>query len=161
MGPFFLGIEAFGAFGTGPSPTFGGGADLGLLYRSFSVELDARVVASSSVEASPGKIGTWQGMLSLAPCALVRFLSVCGVGTLGVLRAHGQGFTLSENSTVPFFTVAARGAAERAFGGRWWVRASAEIGSPIVRAQLLLDGLPVWMTPRVSVITGVAGGAFF
>jgi hypothetical protein len=156
-----LRLDALAAAGVGPAPALGGGLGLSVRQRQLSLEIDARAIGPSGAAAGGGRVVTWVGMLSLAPCAHWSSFAGCAVGSVGGMWAEGEGFALSETSTVPYFAAGARLAWERSLGDRWWLRAALDASAVVGRARLLLSGRDAWVSPRVNAVLGLGAGVHF
>jgi hypothetical protein len=160
-GQLSLGVDVLAATGLGPGPALGVGVDVGVRRRRWSLELDARAVMPSRADMAGGTVTAWLGMLALAPCGHFHAFAACAVGGVGALRGRGEGFVLTDSTTLPTFSVGARVVWERSVGERWWVRASAELNAVVGRAHLLVDGNEAWVSPRINAILVVSGGSRF
>jgi hypothetical protein len=161
LGELSLGIDALVAVGLGPGPAFGTGLRVGLGRTRLLLELEVRAVASTSVSVDGGSIVAWAGMVSLAPCARFGAFAACALGSVGGVRAHGEGFALPQTATLPYAAVGARALAQRRLGRGWWVRAAADLNGVVARSHLLLDGEEAWVSPRVNGVLALSAGAHF
>ncbi len=156
-----VGVEALGSAGLGPGLAPGAGIEVGLSRKQWSLELDGRAVASSSTDVAGGSVSAWLASLSIAPCRHFAALAACAVAGAGVLRGRGEGFAITDATTLPTFSAGARVAWEKLVGDNWWMRVSAELNAVLGRATLQLDGNDAWMAPRINGVLVLSGGKRF
>ena len=97
------------AFGTAPAPAFGASLEVDARWRSVSIGLEGRALASTSLEAAGG--GTVSSSLllaSLVPCAHFGLARFCGLASLGALQGRGAGVAAPERDTTPFAALGGR-----------------------------------------------------
>jgi hypothetical protein len=103
------------------------------------------------------EVRAWRAAAAIAPClpARTRF-ALCVPVRGAVMRAEATaGLARANVVTLPLVEVGARGRAALGLGGPWALGFVADVGVPLLRARLLVDGGGVWRTPPITAWLGV------
>lgn len=156
-GPTVL-VGAGVSAGLGISPNIVGLGRLSVTaaWSHAAVEL-AGEVSSPSATSRPGGGGFSQEELlaSLAGCGVLRSLSACAVGKIGELRVVGQGVDVPLATSGLELQAGLRLAASHSLGRRTSIIAHTEGLVRLARGAIMLDSMPVWITPRFAALFGV------
>ena len=98
---------------------------------------------------------------SVAGCGHGGVFAACLTGTLGALRARGDGVDVPTTPVGLFSQVGARLAATLDFAGRYFVSARVDGLIMLTTWTVTLNQTAAWTTPRVGALIGVDVGATF
>jgi hypothetical protein len=154
---FRASVGTIASIGAAPHVGWGITTQLGIRMRALSVGIEGRgdLPVSGETQGSSG-VETILLLATLVPCAHYRFLSGCGLGSVGALHGRGFGVDRPLSQTTPYAAAGARLAAEFAAGQNVLMRGSVDLLATLTPTTLLLNGAPAWVTPRASGALGVA-----
>jgi hypothetical protein len=158
-----VGVDGLGALGVEPAPTVGLAAFGGVVAPPASLSLEVRADAPSSANsaAGGGHVRAWSYALTLAPCARWGPVSLCVLGSVGILSVSGQDITEPRSARAVFATVGGRVGAEWPASAAIALRAHVDADIDLRRATPQIDGDDAWTAPIVSVIVGAGVAAHF
>jgi hypothetical protein len=156
-------IKAGAVLGQGSSPArtlgfvLGGGARRG----RWSLGLEARFDLPRSHELPVGEIRSYALMGSLAPCVHVHGLAACALFTAGGLRAQGRGLASPQQVTRSTVAAGARLGYALPLSRRFSLLFHGDATTPLHIAELQVDHVAVWTTPRLALALGIDLGLDF
>lgn len=95
---------------------------------------------------------------TVAPCLRFGIVSGCVLAELGSFQGTGSDIDIVRRDTTLFVGAGARVGVELALSRRFFLRPTLDLVAPITRTTLRLARQPVWTTPPVSLIGGLALG---
>jgi len=149
---WYLGAGVLGGLQTLPHPSWGADVTVGAGTPRFSIALDGRFHAPSTLRVAAGTVTLWTAAAWVVPCARRGVVAACALLGAGVLRGTGTEVADARTATSPWLAAGVR----------------AELRLPLSRATALtlrLDGYAVplqtvvqlgdppgevWRTPRVA-----------
>lgn len=150
-------IKAGAVLGQGSAPArtlgfvLGGGARRG----RWSLGLEARFDVPRSHELPVGEIRSYALMGSLAPCVHVHGLAACALFTAGALYAQGRGLASPQQVTRSTLAAGARLAYALPLSRRFSLLFHGDATTPLHIAELQVDHVAVWTTPRLALALGI------
>jgi hypothetical protein len=127
---------------------------------AFSVALEARVDAPGSSPVAAGDVASWLYAASLVPCGHFDIASLCAVGSLGSVQAHGD-VSVQRSASSLFAGAGARLGVELPMTGPLFFRAHADGLYNLHRAAYDVDGQAVWTPPPLSFVAGLGVSVHF
>jgi hypothetical protein len=156
-----LGVGGQGALGFAPRSSFGGTAAVGIDLRTFSLDLEGRRDAPTTVALGRGEITTSVLLASVVPC-LHRGIAIgCAVVSLGSLQARGGGVNVTSAQSSVFLGAGLRGGVEVPVSSLISLVARLEVMAPLIRTTVRLDGDDVWSAPTIAGSLGLGAVVFF
>jgi hypothetical protein len=145
--------------GAAPSITLGGEVGFGLGVRAFSLELTGRAEAMPGAAQVPSGDRIEVTILStaLVPCSHFGGVAVCAFGRVGTFQGYATDVATPSLHTSVFASAGARSGYTLALSSVFALQGEIEVGFPLVRTALAIDGASVWTAPPV--IGGVSLGA--
>ena len=156
-----LGVAGQGALGFAPRSSFGGAAAIGVDLRTFSLDLEGRRDAPTTVALGKGAITTSVLLASLVPCLHRGVAFGCAVVSLGSLQARGSGVDVTAAQSSVFLGAGLRGGLEVPISSLFSLVARLEVMAPLIRTTVRLDGDEVWSAPTLAGSLGLGAIAFF
>jgi hypothetical protein len=129
-----------------PSVTLGGEVGVGLSIRAFSLELMGRAEATPGATRVPSGDELEVTIFSAAvvPCANLSGFHACAFGRIGALQGYAPDVTVPTIQTSVFASAGVRAGYTVDLTRILSLRGDLEVGFPIVRTSLQIDGAPVW-----------------
>ena len=123
---------------------------------SFGAELAWSPPAETALAGGDLRASLLSGAFS--PCWHRASWGLCGVGTVGVLRAEGTGYTTNSAATTPYVGAGARATWELSLTSRLAARVRIDMNATLVRARLSATGSPAgeWSAPPGSAAAGLS-----
>ena len=149
---------AIGSFHAAPSATAGATLSVGLAWRTWSVDLEARADAPTTGESgsAPITVRSWIVAGSLVPCGHAGFAYGCVEVGAGMLGATARNVAVPFVSYAPWVATGARAGVEAPVAPRWWLRAYVQVLATLTRDTLWVDGTLAYTVPRWSAGLGLA-----
>jgi hypothetical protein len=156
-----LGAFGQGALGFAPRSSFGATALIGIDLRTFSLDLEGRRDAPTTIAAGRGEITTSVLLASLAPCLHRSIAFGCAVVSLGSLQASGGGVAVTSAQSSVFLGAGLRSGVEVPVSSIISLVARLEVMAPLIRTVVRLDGDDVWSAPTLAGSFGLGAVVFF
>lgn len=155
-------LGALATLGTLPRVTLGIALDAGFRRRWFSLTggLEIDLPAARAADAG-GSVSAWAITGRLTPCAHLGPAALCALAAAGGVRGSGAGVRHPRAETTPLVSLGARAALELPIAGVLGVAPYVELGVPVTRTVLRLEGADVWTAPPISGAIGAALVAHF
>lgn len=154
-----------GLFTVGTAPgvvSLGLAASAGLRRGAASISLEARAdLPTSAAAAEGGAVSAWILLGTLAPCYHVNALLACPLVSGGVLWGEGQGVEESRRDATPFAAAGGRIGLEIIKVAPVSARLYVDVTATLTPTSLHLNDRPVWSSPPVGVVVGIAGFVHF
>jgi hypothetical protein len=147
----FAGATLAGAEGLLPTFALGAGAYLGMAWRSFSLQIETRLMTSFRRTLEPG--GSLSGQTvdpGLAGCRTVDLFGVCLVAQLGTERVRSHGIVNPQTVTKIHGAAGPRFLMYFPQAGRWTLVAGAEGLLNLSRNRARMYSRDVWSSPILS-----------
>jgi len=103
-----------------------------------------------------GELTTRMGAATLVACTRGHGVGICGLGSVGWIRARGTGLADAQDSTTPHIRVGARLSGEVRLAPRLAFELFFDLLAAVSRTRLYIDDTPVWESPLGSLAVGVA-----
>ena len=159
----FVGIDALASVGLAPAPAVGLSLFAGLRSRALSVaaELRADAPASAPSASGPGRVGAHSYEAAIVPCAHAGAVSLCGVGSVGLLYASSAGITDPRSNTGFFACAGARVGLEWPLSETISLRVRLDGLVDLRRTTLQIGSAPAWPAPLLAGTAGAGLAAHF
>lgn len=146
-----------GGYGILPDASIGAASGASLKLERWSAQLEAGAWLPTTVESGTGDGGAraWLIALSAAGCLHAGRSFVCGVGTLGELRASGTGRLLSRSSGSTYLALGARVGTELPLAGPFSLLVHVGALAPLLRPSLRIGNELLWRAPVVGGELGI------
>jgi len=156
----FAGIAAFGSYGITPSVAIGGAFHGQVQRGPWSLGLEARADAPSSVPVpSGGRVQAWLAQGTLLGCGQVAFVVGCGLVSGGPLVASGVGLAVSHTRVLPYAAVGPRLGVAWPVGTRVLLEGFAQVAFALPPRALQVDGVTASTQPVAGGTLGAAVSA--
>jgi hypothetical protein len=154
---------AIGAVETAPHMTFGGRLGIDARRARWSIGLEAWSTLPATRTAAEGsEVRVSLLAAALAPCFHISHgLSLCGVGSLGSLRAEGRGVDNAHSERVLHAAAGGRGSLAIPLGSTFELVANIDLAAALNRPRFQLDGRDVWRPGPLIALAGLGVSARF
>jgi len=105
-------------------------------------------------------VSSWLFAASLVPCVHYDVASLCAVGSLGSLQAHGD-VPVQRSASTLFAAAGARMGIEVPMTGLLFLRAHGDALYDLHRSSFDVDGQAVWTPPPFAFVAGLGVAAHF
>jgi len=147
----------------GAAPTFGYGGDLifGGRYRGFSLSFEGRADPLNMTKADwGGEFGALFMLASVVPCVHSSGVSLCGLGSVGFIRAASQNITVRSSDTGMYAAVGARVGFQLPLTESFVFGIHADLAAPLPRQAIQITDIQTkrllsWTTPSVFGLVGM------
>lgn len=143
------------AVGSGPRPAPSFSAAVGLRHAWASIDAEGRVDLPTETEGAT-RVSAMLGAAGLSPCAHIGPFAGCALLSVGGVRGEGIGVDVALSAVSFFAALGARSSFEPVLHGPVHLRLTADLQAVVSRAELALNGEPVWTMPSVCGSFGVA-----
>ena len=130
------------------------GADL--LWQGTGVGLELRYERPSATAVDAGELRSWLVAGSALICGRAAWFGFCGVGSAGFRHTAGVGFDQDDGATSAYAAVGLRVLGQWRLSRTWAIVGSAQASRSLIGVDAVLDGRPVWSSPPVGVLAGLA-----
>ncbi len=151
-----VGVGASGALGAAPGPALGVDVEAAARWSSFSLGLGGRADLPATQQAAGGSAEAHLLFAELVPCYRHWLLGACGLLAAGTEQADGVGYAGSRHAGTFYTAAGARAFVDVPIRQPLALRIWADLLVPLARTTLLVGAQPVWATPDVSGLLGLA-----
>jgi len=154
---WFAGIGTLLADGMVPAASAGVAAFARLAWGFGSVAVEARYLAPATAESTedPGTVEARLYLVSLEPCLRFSSVAMCGLASVGSLRARGGGIARPLEQSAVYSGFGARAAVEVRIFEPLFVRGHLDLMGNATRTTLAIDGVSVWRAPVFAPAVGI------
>ena len=154
---------AIGALNVGPQFVMGGRLGVTARRGGWSLGIEAwGTLPSTQATSQAGEVRVRLMAAALTPCRhLAGGFSLCGLGSLGALRAEGRGVEAPRAENVLHATVGGRGSFVWPLGSAFELLAHAELAATLNRPRFQLNDAEVWRPGPVLAVVGIGAAARF
>ena len=141
--------------GAGPASSLGVDAFVSGRYGLVSLGLEPRIDGRSSKDALNGSVHVSFLLASLVPCVHLGYATLCGTGTLGVVRASASGLARVSSDTGNYSALGGRVGWDMPLLGRLWGGLHAGIFAPWHPVSVKTrENATLWTAPKVGTVFG-------
>jgi hypothetical protein len=134
----------------------------GVAWSRVAIEIGAEASLPTTDHRGDGAGFSHQLLLaSVAGCGLRGRIGACVLAKAGAIRVAGEGVDLPESATGLVVQAGVRLALTQSLGRRAYLVAHGDGVMLLTRGIVRLDAIPVWTTPRVAAVFGLAFGLRF
>jgi hypothetical protein len=147
----FATVGALGGVGSAPSASLGAVVGGGVVGSWWSMALEGRAEApASGAMSGGGRISTSRLAATLVPCARLGArlaLSLCAVGSLGMLRASAEGVSAPRDDSALASSLGGRAGLDHPLAEWLGAYVDFEAGAPLERHRVELNGSTTYVMP--------------
>ena len=154
---------AIGALNVGPHFVMGGRLGVVAKRGRWALGIEAwSTFPSAQATSQAGEVRVRLLSAALTPCMrLVGGFSLCGLGSLGAMRAEGRGVEAPRVENVLHATLGGRGLFVLPLGNGFELLASADLAATLNRPRFQLDDAEVWRPGPALALVGIGAAARF
>jgi len=126
----------------------------GAQSRTASLELEGRWLPGTRMSFQAGTISASLASGALVGCARFGAWGLCGLGQAGPLKARGEGYSRSEETSTWVVSLGARAQWEWVFAHPIGLRFQLDGAANLIRPRFLVDSQEAWKAPPLSFSLG-------
>jgi hypothetical protein len=146
----WIGAGVLATGGAAKKVAFGGTVEVEAAWPWLSLGIQGRADLPTTSTIQAGQLETNLLYGALLPCGRLEPWSGCALIAFGSERASGSGYPGATTATSFYTGLGLQARVDLALSRHWEVRLHADLLFPLTRAEVHVQGEPVWQVPAVS-----------